>query len=594
MPDLSREFEIAREHHRAGRVAEAERIYREILALVPEQPDTLHLLGVLRLQAGYPEEAVEMIARAVEAVADEPRFHANLGHALNTLGRGREAALAFARALVLVENANEPWGEVGSLAELIRRRDPEARKAAAEIVAQGLTGADPTRRLSLLFHLTGDVRWFSDLAERVLIAPPPVAALRHVYWGVTLRLFQGAAEIGDVGAFHSGPLDRVWRLLVAETSRLLADQPTPRRSTGEIRRIAIVTNQMLGEGHQPTMDAFDLAHRIHAEHGIETLIVNTDAMPTQTESGFVPEYNFNVSREYREEFTLNVRGMEAQMVSHPDFRFNRAGIGSVLASIDDFDPDVVVGFGGGNLFADLAARSRPVVCLPTTSGLIHSLATLVLGYSVDDTNGGRSGEDVKRFRPHSFGFAIPEAGPELPRSAFGLPEDGDLFVVVGNRLDVEVTDAFLDTCEALIARLPSARIVFAGATETLEGRLAARSRAERFHAPGNVDAIRALYRHATAFVSPPRQGGGGSAAAALAEGLPVVTLRGDTAAVAGAAATVAGDAALIETCVRLAVDPAHRAERVAEARARFAMIGDRSVAVARLVERCREAAALFA
>jgi len=594
MPDLSRDFEIAREHHRAGRVAEAERLYREILDLVPDQPDTLHLLGVLRLQAGCPEEAVEMIADAARAVPDEPRFHANLGHALNALGRGREAALAFARALVLVENGGEPWVEVGSLAELIRRREPEARKAAVDLVAQGLTGTDAIRRLSLLFHLSGDIRWYRDLAERVVIAPPPINALRHVYWGVTLRLFQGAAEIGDAGAFHAGPLDRVWRTLVAETSRTLADSPTPRRSTGEIRRIAIVTNQMLGEGHQPTVDALDLAHRIRADHGIETLIVNTDALPARTESGFVPEYNFNVTREYREEFTLRARGMEARMVSHPDLIFDRAGIASVLASIDDFDPDVVVGFGGGNLFADLAARSRPVVCLPTSSGFVHSSATLVLGYSVDDATGGRSGAEAARFRPHSFGFAIPEDGPDLPRSAFGLPEDGDLFVVVGNRLDVEVTDAFLDVCEALIARLPSARLVFAGAVETLAGRLAARDRAERLHAPGHVDAVRSLYRHATAFVSPPRQGGGGSAAAALAEGLPVVTTRGDTAAVAGAAATVADDAAMIEACVRLATDPAHRAERVAEARARFAAIGDRRDAAARLVERCREAAALFA
>jgi len=514
MPDLSRELEIAREHHRAGRVTEAERLYREILDRNPGEPDTLHLLGVIRLQAGYPEEAVEMISRAAEAIPDEPRFHANLGHALNTLGRGREAALAFARALVLVENANEPWSEVGSLAELIRRREPEARAAAAELVAKGLTGGDATRRLSLLFHLTGDIRWYRDLAERVVIAPPAVAALRHIYWGMTLRLFQGAAEIGDVGTFHTGPLDRVWRLLVAETSRLLTDTPTRRRSTGEVRKIALVTNQMLGEGHQPTVDALDLAHRIRVEHGIETLIVNTDSLPTRTDSGFVPEYDFNITREYRGEFTLSARGMEARMVSHPDFRFDHAGIAAVLASIDRFDPDVVIGFGGGNLFADLAARSRPVVCLPTTSGLTHSLATLVLGYSADDTIGGRNGEDARRFRPHSFGFAIPESGPDLPRAAFGLPEDGELFVVVGNRLDVEVTDAFLDTCEVLIARLPSARFVFAGATETLAGRLEARAGAARFHAPGHVEAIRALYRHATAFVSPPRQGGGGSAVAA--------------------------------------------------------------------------------
>lgn len=593
MPDLSRELETALEHHRAGRVAEAERLYLEILAAVPDEPDALHLLGVLHLQAGRLEEAVEMIGRATETVPGEPCFHANLGHALNRIGRDGEAAAAFARALVLVERAGEPWSEVGSLADLVRRCDREARRTAAEIVDEGLTGTDATRRLSLLFHLTGDIRWYRELAERSVIAPPSVAALRHVYWGMSLRLFHGAVEIGDAGAFHVGPLARVWRLFVNETARLLGETPARPRSTEEVRRIAIVTNQMLGEGHQPTVDALDLAHRIREEHGIETLIVNTNAPPTGTDSRFAPEYQFSVTREYAGEFTLSARGLSARMVSRPDARFDREGVASILADIDRFNPDAIVAFGGSNLFADLAARSRPVVCLPTTSAPPHSLATLVLGYSADDDGAGLNVEDRRRFRPHSFGFAIPDAGEDRTRADFGLPGDGPLFAVVGNRLDVEVSESFLETMDDLIDRLPDGRVVFAGEVEALPARLAARRNAARLHALGHVAEIRALYRLATAFVNPPRQGGGGSAAAALAEGLPVVTTAGDTAAVAGSAGTVSDPAAVIETCVRLATDPTLHAIRVAEARTRFIKIGDRSAGVARLVERCREAAALF-
>lgn len=592
MPDLSSLFEIAREHHRAGRVAEAERLYRQILDAAPGQPDTLHLMGVLRLQRGDAAAAVDLIGEAIATVADEPRFHANLGHALKSLGREGEAALAFARALILVENAGEPWSEVGSLAEIIRRRDPWSRAAAAATVAAGLSGTDPIRRLSLLFHLTGDVHHYVELAERLATSSPSLAEMRHAYWGMTLRLFHGAVESGDGAAFHRGPLDRVWRLLVDGAARLVGDPPARRTATGEIARIAIVTNQMLGDGHQPTVDVLELAHRIRVEHRIETLIVNTDALPTTNDSGFVPEYNFNISSEYAGETRLRARGMEARMVSHPEFRFDREGIAAVLASIDRFDPDVVIGFGGGNLFADLSARARPTVCLPSNAGFTHSLATLVLGYSVDDRTGEREGDDRPRFRPHSFGFAIPEGGPDLPRAAFGLPHDGDLFVVVGNRLDVEVSDAFLDTMERLIAELPSARIAFAGATDSLPGRLSARAARSRLHAIGHTDAVRALFRHAVALIGPPRQGGGGSTATALAEGVPVVTTGGDTGAVAGPAATVPDAKAVIDACVRLASEPEYRDRRRAEARSRFAVIGDRSAAVRRLVERCREAATL--
>jgi hypothetical protein len=47
-------------HHRAGRTAPAERLYR-ILAAEPARAGTLHLLGLLAHEAGRAAEAVELI-----------------------------------------------------------------------------------------------------------------------------------------------------------------------------------------------------------------------------------------------------------------------------------------------------------------------------------------------------------------------------------------------------------------------------------------------------------------------------------------------------------------------------------------------------
>jgi hypothetical protein len=45
MPDstLTQALETAVAHHQAGRLAEAEQLYRQILARFPDHPDTLHL-----------------------------------------------------------------------------------------------------------------------------------------------------------------------------------------------------------------------------------------------------------------------------------------------------------------------------------------------------------------------------------------------------------------------------------------------------------------------------------------------------------------------------------------------------------------------
>ena len=43
--------------HQSGRLAEAERLYRQILQTDPRHPDALHMLGVLAMQSGQHQAA---------------------------------------------------------------------------------------------------------------------------------------------------------------------------------------------------------------------------------------------------------------------------------------------------------------------------------------------------------------------------------------------------------------------------------------------------------------------------------------------------------------------------------------------------------
>ena len=56
----------ATSHHRDGRLAEAEKLYRQILAIAPRHAETLYHLGIIGLQTGRPLVAIEAIGEAVK------------------------------------------------------------------------------------------------------------------------------------------------------------------------------------------------------------------------------------------------------------------------------------------------------------------------------------------------------------------------------------------------------------------------------------------------------------------------------------------------------------------------------------------------
>jgi protein O-GlcNAc transferase len=148
--------------HRSGKLEEAARLYRTILAVAPNDFDALHLLGVLLsarkrssegielirraltlepnfagahnnlgtalLAAKEPEQAVESFRRAVELKADFAEAHSNLGNALAELGRHQEALASHRRAIALKPDYAEGYNNLGNVLIALGRCD-EAAKA---------------------------------------------------------------------------------------------------------------------------------------------------------------------------------------------------------------------------------------------------------------------------------------------------------------------------------------------------------------------------------------------------------------------------------------------------------------------------------
>jgi tetratricopeptide (TPR) repeat protein len=102
-------------HHQQGHLADAEPIYRQILAIDPNHAGCLHLLGTLAHQVGRNDIAVELIGKAVAIDKRQAAYHSNLGTALQALGRLDDAAASYQMALALMPDLAEAHMNLGAV-----------------------------------------------------------------------------------------------------------------------------------------------------------------------------------------------------------------------------------------------------------------------------------------------------------------------------------------------------------------------------------------------------------------------------------------------------------------------------------------------
>jgi tetratricopeptide (TPR) repeat protein len=98
---------MAIELHKAGRLAEAEQLYRDLLRQSPRDANLLYLIGLTALATNRPQRAADLLARSIRLNPDFAPAHLNLGLALTALNRPKQALAryddAIARAPDLAE-----------------------------------------------------------------------------------------------------------------------------------------------------------------------------------------------------------------------------------------------------------------------------------------------------------------------------------------------------------------------------------------------------------------------------------------------------------------------------------------------------------
>jgi tetratricopeptide (TPR) repeat protein len=106
--------------HQQGRLADAERIYGEVVQHTPNHFDALHLLGVIAYQNRDYERAVQLISKAISINPNVASAYSNRGNAFKGLGRLEEALASYDGAIALKPDSEDYYNRGNALRELGR------------------------------------------------------------------------------------------------------------------------------------------------------------------------------------------------------------------------------------------------------------------------------------------------------------------------------------------------------------------------------------------------------------------------------------------------------------------------------------------
>jgi tetratricopeptide (TPR) repeat protein len=189
---MSQDLAQALAAHQAGRFAEAEAAYREILGARPRDFDALHFLGVLDYQNGKLAQAADGIGQALIVNPRSAEAHSNLGIVQAAQGLAAQALQSFGRSLALrPQYAEALYNRANVLRELKCHADALADYDRALVLQPAYAEAWNNRGIALA-SLRRHAEALESYDRALALAPRYAEAYNNR--GVSLRELQRAGE----------------------------------------------------------------------------------------------------------------------------------------------------------------------------------------------------------------------------------------------------------------------------------------------------------------------------------------------------------------------------------------------------------------
>ncbi len=231
----------ARALHGAGRLTEAEQLYRKLLRKAPRDGEIWYGLGTLYLQKGDGAAAVEPLDRATRLLPSNPQCHLNLGNARMMLGEIDAACTSFARAAAVAPDPADACFALG-FAEAERARPAAAEAAYRRALAARPDFLDVLNNLGGVLQTQGRAAEAAEYYRRAArLAPRSIDVLANLALVLEMINDLDGAQATAQQALELAPSHPTMRLLLGQLAlrrsrlgdarssleQLLADAPPP-------------------------------------------------------------------------------------------------------------------------------------------------------------------------------------------------------------------------------------------------------------------------------------------------------------------------------------------------------------------------------
>jgi tetratricopeptide (TPR) repeat protein len=178
-------LQTAMAQHQAGNLSSAEALYKQVLQTAPNQPDALHLLGLIAKQKGDLKTAEQLMRKALNFNPNYVEAYVNLGATLQEQDNLSEAADCYRKALVLRPN----YAEVHSNLGVVLKAQENLHESAASFIRALELNPNSTETFanldSLLKEMAAPDEALIYYRKVLAISPKNIAAQQGAYLSLT-------------------------------------------------------------------------------------------------------------------------------------------------------------------------------------------------------------------------------------------------------------------------------------------------------------------------------------------------------------------------------------------------------------------------